>query len=158
VFITHLTYICNRLVTYITGNHLDMRARINIITLAVDNLERALKFYRDGLRFPTKGIVEGFSDHVLFEMENGLSLVLFLRSETAKLANQPEHQRSAAESVLSYFAASKEEVEDILARVRSAGGSLPRPPEDQPWGYTAYFQDPDGHLWEILYGPSFSVS
>jgi catechol 2,3-dioxygenase-like lactoylglutathione lyase family enzyme len=91
-----------------------MRARINIITLAVDDLEKALRFYRDGLGLPTKGIAEGFSDHVLFEMENDLSLVLFLRSETAKLANQPVSQRSAAESILSYFASSKEEVNDIL--------------------------------------------
>jgi uncharacterized protein len=135
-----------------------MRARINIVTLAVDDLEKALKFYRDGLGLPTKGIAEGFSDHVLFEMENDLSLVLFLRSETARLANQPVTQRSAAESILSYFASSKEEVNDIIKRVQAAGGSLPGAPEDHPWGYTAYFQDPDGHIWEVLYRRSFSGS
>jgi predicted lactoylglutathione lyase len=135
-----------------------MKPRINIITLAVDDLERALRFYRDGLGLPTKGIIEGFSDHVVFDMENGLSFVLFLRSETAKLAHQPVSQRSAAESILSYFASSREEADDILKRVKAAGGSFPKEPEDLPWGYTAYFQDPDGHIWEVLHGPSFSGS
>jgi predicted lactoylglutathione lyase len=135
-----------------------MRARINIITLAVDDLEKSMQFYRDGLGLPTKGIQEGFSDHVLFEMENGLSFVLFLRSETAKLANQPVTQKSSAESILSYFASSKQEINDILKRVEAAGGSMRGVPEDNPWGYTAYFQDPDGHIWELLYSPAVAAS
>jgi uncharacterized protein len=133
-----------------------MKARIGIITLAVQDLEVALRFYRDVLGFPTAGIVEGISDHVLFEMENGMSLVLFLRSELASLVNEPVLQRSASEIVLSYFASSRDEVNDILTRVEKGGGTFPRAPEDQPWGYSAYFQDPDRHVWEILYGPSFS--
>jgi uncharacterized protein len=133
-----------------------MRPRIGIITLAVNNLQIALQFYRDGLGLSTKGIAAGISDHVLFEMENGLSLVLFLRSEIAHLVGEPPTQSSASEVILSYFASSRKEVDDILNRVKVAGGSFPGDPEEKPWGYSAYFQDPDGHVWEVLYGPSFS--
>ena len=63
-----------------------MKPRINIITLAVSDLQRSLAFYRDGLGLPTKGIADGISDHVLFDLEGGLSLVLFLETEIEKLS------------------------------------------------------------------------
>lgn len=131
-----------------------MKPRISIITLAVDDLERSLRFYRDGLGLPTKGIVEGFDDHVLFEMQEGLSLVLYLRKEVDKISGQTNDIRSSSECILSYAATSREEVEKTIDRAVSAGGSLCGKPEEQPWGYFAYFKDPDGHIWEVLTGPA----
>ena len=132
-----------------------MQPRINIITLAVDDLDRSLRFYRDGLGLPAKGIIEGFSDHVLFEMQGGLSLVLYLRSEVNKITGQAETLKSPAACILSYAATSKEEVDDILQRAKAAGGTLTGSTEEQIWGYFGYFKDPDGHLWEIIWNPAF---
>jgi predicted lactoylglutathione lyase len=129
-----------------------MKPRISIITLAVDDLERSLRFYRDGLGLPTKGIIEGFDDHVLFEMQEGLSLVLYMRKEIDEISGQANGIKSSSECILSYAATTKEEVENILNLVISAGGSLCGKPKEQPWAYFAYFKDPDGHLWEIIPG------
>lgn len=130
-----------------------MQPRINIITLAVKDLETSLAFYRDGLGLPTKGLSEGFSDHVLFELEGGLSLVLFLQSEVEKLSGNSSV--ASGECILSHAATSKEEVNNILQKVKAAGGTLIGEPKDEPWGYFGYFKDPDGHLWEILWNPAF---
>jgi len=131
-----------------------MKPHISIITLAVDDLERSLKFYRDGLGLFTKGITEGFDDHVLFELQEGLSLVLFLRSEVEKLSGEFSGTKSSSECILSHAASSKAEVDEILARAIAAGATPCGKPEQQPWGYFAYFKDPDGHLWEIIAAPA----
>jgi predicted lactoylglutathione lyase len=131
-----------------------MKPRISIITLAVENLQRSLIFYSDGLGFPTRGIVEGFEDHVLFDLQDGLSLVLFLRTEIEKLAEQHHGNKSSSECILSYAASSKEEVDEILANAIVAGATPCGKPEQQPWGYFCYFKDPDGHLWEIITAPA----
>lgn len=130
-----------------------MKPRISIITLAVSDLQRSLHFYKEGLGLPTKGITEGFEDHVLFEMQEGLSLVLYLRSEVNKISG--DHDRQSSSSViLSYAAKDAEEVRQVLEQAQKAGAVLCGTPQQQPWGYFAYFKDPDGHLWEVMCGPA----
>ncbi|SOC42693.1 VOC family protein [Ureibacillus acetophenoni] len=127
-----------------------MKPRINIITLAVENLEKSITFYKDGLGLPTEGLVDG-ADHVIFEMEGNLSLVLFLRSELEELNLSNSTERSS-EVILSNSAESKEEVDSILRNVTKYGGTiLPNQPKDYDWGYSAHFKDLDGHVWEIVY-------
>ena len=130
-----------------------MKPRINVITLAVADLQRSLAFYKDGLGLPTQGIVEGYEDHILFELEDGLSLVLFLRSELVRITGQTNGVHGPAEFILSYAAESREEVETILRRAETAGGTLQIVPKEESWGYYGYFKDPDGHLWEVVWNP-----
>jgi predicted lactoylglutathione lyase len=128
-----------------------MKPRISIITLAVADLERSLLFYRDGLGLPTQGIQEGYDDHVLFELENDLSLVIFLRTELTKITGQTNGVHGSTEFILSHPAESKEEVDAILTKAVAAGGTLLAATKEESWGYYGYFKDPDGHHWEIVW-------
>lgn len=134
-----------------------MKPRVDIITLAVDNLETSLAFYRDGLGLPTQGILDG-EDHVAFELDGGITLVLYPRTELARMSNETGEVKSSVEFILSHAASSREEVDTILGRARSAGATIPAQPQEEPWGYSGYFKDPDGHLWEILWGYAFESS
>ncbi len=128
-----------------------MKPKINIITLAVDDLAKSAVFYRDGLGLQTQGII-GEGDHILFEMQDNLSLVLYSRSELDVLAYQSNTSKKSSEFILSIAADSEEEVDSILKRAIIAGGTLlPNQPKEFEWGYTGHFQDPDGHTWEIVY-------
>lgn len=126
-----------------------MRPKINIITLMVADLKKSLEFYRDGLGLPTLGIVSGYEDHVLFEMENGLSLVLF---------QSDDYDQDYSGLVLSHAAASKEEVISILNLAQKAGGKITNEPTQELWGYYGSFTDPDGHEWEIMWNPQFELN
>jgi len=124
-----------------------MKPKINIITLAVDDLEKSIAFYKDGLGFPMEAFVEG-ADHIIFGMEGDLSLVLYLRSELEELNSVSK----SSEVILSCTVESKEEVDSILTTVKEFGGSiLPDQPQEYDWGYSGHFKDPDGHIWEIVY-------
>jgi predicted lactoylglutathione lyase len=128
-----------------------MKPKINIITLAVDDLAKSAVFYKDVLDLPTQGIIDG-GDHILFEMQDNLSLVLYSRSELDVLAHQSNTTKKSSEFILSIAADSEEEVDSILKRAITAGGSLlPNQPKEFEWGYSGHFQDPDGHTWEIVY-------
>jgi catechol 2,3-dioxygenase-like lactoylglutathione lyase family enzyme len=140
-----------------------MKPRVNVITIAVDDLERSLAFYRDGLGLPTKGIIatqfkgtktEPAGAVVFFELQGGLLLALYPRKELAKDARVPAAASSSLEFSLGYLAGSRQEVDDLLASAEAAGGSITDQPHDRPWGiYSGYFQDLDGHLWEIIWNP-----
>jgi uncharacterized protein len=140
-----------------------MKARIHVITLAVADLERALTFYRDGLGLESRGIVgtEWVGDDTnpdgaiaLFNLEDGLMLSLYPRTELAKDANIPLGPPKSGEFSIGHAVANRDEVDALLSRAQAAGATLTDQPHDRPWGiYSGYFRDLDGHLWEILWNP-----
>lgn len=124
-----------------------MKPNVSIITLAVDDLDRSLAFYQDGIGLG-KGIHGG--DHILFELQGELSLTLFMRSEFNKFAGQDNHSRIDSSISLSCQAENKKEIDELLQKAVQAGGSITSQTQKHEWGYNAYFKDPDGHLWEIV--------
>lgn len=140
---------------------IEMKPRITLITLGVDDLERSLRFYRDGLGFKTEGIVGTEFEHgavVFFDLENGLRLALYSRKEIAWDANIPEGPKSATELTIGHNVGSREEVDAAMELAKKAGAVIVKPARDTFWGgYAGYFADPDGHLWEIAWNPSFKV-
>jgi uncharacterized protein len=138
-----------------------MNQRINILTLGVNDLKAAMKFYRDGLGWKTKGIVATEYENgaiVIFDLENGMKLSLYERKNLAwdcTLALQPE---SATEFSLEYFVNSEKQVRALMEDAEKAGARIVKPTQKTFWGgYGGYFQDPDGHLWEIGYNPAWRV-
>jgi uncharacterized protein len=140
-----------------------MEPRINVITLAVGNLERSLAFYREGLGLPSAGVIgsEFVGDDenaagavAMFELNGGLILALYPRSELAKDANLALGEPRPGAFSLGHLVTSKDEVDTALARAQAAGAVLTGPAHDRPWGiYSGYFRDLDGHLWEIIWNP-----
>jgi catechol 2,3-dioxygenase-like lactoylglutathione lyase family enzyme len=138
-----------------------MRAQIFFITLAVDDLDRALSFYRDGLGWPTEGVVGGeFHDEVtgadgtiaFVTLEGGQKLGLYERTNLAKDASLPLGPPSSTEFSLGIPATSREEVDGLLDQAARAGGTLTAPAHLRPFGvYSGYFTDPDGHLFEVAW-------
>jgi len=139
-----------------------MEPRLNVVTLAVDDLDRALVFYRDGLGLQTNGVVASdLVDEktgaagaiVVFELENSLLLALYPRTELAKDAATAAGAPQSGEFSLGQLVASRADVDRILEQA-AAAGAVVTPPHDRPWGiYSGYFRDPDGHLWEIIWNP-----
>ncbi len=134
-----------------------MKPHITLITLGVDDLERALRFYRDGLGLPTAGIVgQAFENGsvVFIPLQSGLGLALFDRRHLAHDAQLPVGPRSPGEFSLAHNVSSEDEVDAVLAQAAAAGAVLTKPAGKTFWGgYAGYFQDPDGHLWEVAHNP-----
>jgi uncharacterized protein len=147
------------------GGEDSMEARINVITLGVNNLEKSLTFYKEGLGLPSKGIVgtefKGDDKHpsgavAFFELQGGLILALYPRVELAKDANLTAGTPDAVAFSIGYAVRNREEVDALLTLAEAAGATITDKPHDRPWGiYSGYFQDLDGHLWEIIWNPSF---
>jgi catechol 2,3-dioxygenase-like lactoylglutathione lyase family enzyme len=143
-----------------------MKPQVNVITIAVKDLKRSLRFYRDGLGFPTNGVVgtefKGSKDQpagavVMFELSGNLILALYPRTELAKDANEQVGLKSGTEFSLGYIAESKRKVDDTLKQAKKAGAVITDAAHERPWGiYSGYFKDPDGHLWEVIYNSSLS--
>ena len=142
-----------------------MRAKINAITLAVADLEAALRFYRDGLGLTeTRGIVgtefTGDAENpdgsvVMFTLDEGLVLSLYPETELAKDAHLPRGDVEGHGFSLGHFVDSREDVDALLAAAAAAGGRVTGPAHERPWGiYSGYFADLDGHLWEVVYFPA----
>jgi catechol 2,3-dioxygenase-like lactoylglutathione lyase family enzyme len=137
-----------------------MQPRINAITLAVADLERALAFYRDGLGLESPGIIgtefEGDENSpagavAMFNLQSDLLLALYPRSELAKDANIPLGPPKTGEFSIGHSVATRAEVDALLSAAEAAGAILTDRAHERPWGiYSGYFRDPDGHLWEIL--------
>lgn len=138
-----------------------MRPRINVLTIGVDDLERAVRFYRDGLGLPTKGI-EGqqfeFGAVAFFDLENGLKLALYPRKSLAHDATIPQTSANPTEFSLGYLVNSKDEVDEVMKQAGKAGARIVKTAQKTFWGgYSGYFQDPDGHLWEVAWNPAWKV-
>jgi catechol 2,3-dioxygenase-like lactoylglutathione lyase family enzyme len=146
---------------------IEMQARIHVITLAVSDLEAALAFYRDGLGLDSRGVIgtEFTGDETnpagaaaMFQLEGGLILALYPRSELAKDANIPLGDPKTGEFSIGHAVASRAEVDALLARASGAGATLTVLGHDRPWGiYAGYFRDLDGHLWEVMWNPRLDL-
>lgn len=136
-----------------------MKAQINVITLAVDDLERSLAFYREGLGLQTEGIVGSeFEDGavVFFKMNAGLTLALYPKTALAKDAGLPKGDPGAPQFSLGHLVDSRQEVDAVMDQALAAGATIADPARDRFWGgYSGYFQDPDGHLWEVAWNPGW---
>lgn len=136
-----------------------MQARVTVITLGVDDLERSLRFYRDGLGFPTEGIVGGEFEYgavVFIQLQPGLRLALWPRASIARDTGLAAGPASATELTLGHNVGSQAEVDAVMARARAAGANIVKAAHDTFWGgYSGYFQDPDGHLWEVVWNPQW---
>ena len=134
-----------------------MDPRVTVITLGVDDLERALRFYRDGLGLPTPGIVGTEFEHgavVFIELQAGVRLALWPRASIAHDSGLPVTARSATELTLGNNVRSREEVDVVMAQAEKAGATIVKRAHETFWGgYAGYFQDPDGHLWEVVWNP-----
>jgi uncharacterized protein len=132
-----------------------MQPSVTLITLGVDDLEKALRFYRDGLGFPTEGIVGQQFEHgavAFFQLQSGLRLALWPRKSIAHDTGLSVAARSPTDFTLAHNVRSKDEVDAVMAQVKAAGATIIKPAHQTFWGgYTGYFQDPDGHLWEVAF-------
>ncbi len=134
-----------------------MEARFAVLTLGVDDLEQSFRFYHDGLGFPSKGILGKEFEHgevAFFEMKNGTTLALYSRANLALDANVSPGARSSTEFSIGYNVKEQKEVDSVLEQAHRAGARIVKHAQKAFWGgYHGYFEDPDGHLWEILWSP-----
>jgi uncharacterized protein len=138
-----------------------MRPRIKVITLGVSDLQRSLTFYRDGMGLATQGIIgTEFEDGavVFFNMNDDLILALYPKVALAKDAKLSASAPSPTEFSLGHIVKSKHEVDALMRQAEKAGAKITDPAHDRFWGgYSGYFQDLDGHLWEIAWNPQWEV-
>jgi uncharacterized protein len=134
---------------------------MTVLTLGVEDLKKSVQFYRDGLGFPTQGIVgeeyegEGVA---FFNLQNGMLLALWPRRSIAEDAGLPLHPPSATEFTIGYNVNRKEDVDRVMEEAKNAGATIVKNAAETFWGgYSGYFQDPDGHLWEAVWNPDLKV-
>ena len=131
-----------------------MEPRISIITLGVSDLTKSVEFYRDGLGLPLR---PGPEEIAFFETK-GTWLALYPRESLANDTGLPAEGTGFSGVTLAHNVRSKMEVDALLAQAATVGGTLVKPAQDADWGgYSGYFADPDGHLWEVAWNPYFWV-
>lgn len=134
-----------------------MKPRISVITLGVDDLERSVAFYRDGLGLSTAGIVGAEHEHgaeAFFDLQQGLKLAVWPRRSLAHDSGLMVRAPSATDFSLGHNVSSKAEVDLVMEQAMVAGATVVKAAQDTFWGgYAGYFQDLDGHLWEVVYNP-----
>jgi uncharacterized glyoxalase superfamily protein PhnB len=137
-----------------------MQARITVITLGVDDLERSLAFYREGLGLPSEGIVGREFAHgavAFIQMQSGMRLALWPRTSIAHDTGLPLSAGASTNMTLGHNVGTKVEVDAVMQQAQSAGATIVKPAQDTFWGgYAGYFQDPDGHLWEVVWNPQWT--
>lgn len=138
-----------------------MKPRITMITLGVDDLERSLRFYRDGLGLPTEGIIGTEFEQgavVFFDLQAGIKLALWPRKSIAHDTGLAWSVPCPTECMLAHNVASRDAVDVVMGEAERAGAGIVKPAQDTFWGgYAGYFQDPDGHVWEVAWNPLFTV-
>jgi catechol 2,3-dioxygenase-like lactoylglutathione lyase family enzyme len=139
-----------------------MKPRITVITLGVDDLERAVRFYRDGLGLQTQGIIGTEFPHgavAFFDLQAGLKLALWPRASIAHDSGLSVTPSSPTECTIGHNVGSKEEVDTVIAQAEAADATIVKTAHDTFWGgYAGYFQDPDRHLWEVVWNPQFDLA
>ena len=138
-----------------------MKPRITVLTLGVSDLEKSLAFYRDGLGLPTEGIVGREYEYgagAFFNLQNGLMLALWPRTSIARDSGLSLQPPSATEFTIGHNVGSEEEVDAVMEHAKRAGAKIVKPAGETFWGgYAGYFQDPDDHLWEIVWNPQVAI-
>ncbi len=131
-----------------------MEPRITIVTLGIRDLEASIRFYRDGLQLPVR---EQYPDAVFFRL-GGVTLGPYARHLLAKDANVSAEGIGFEGVTLAHNVRSRTDVQRVLDEAAVAGGSIVQPPRVAAWGgYSGYFADPDGHLWEVACTPDGSI-
>jgi uncharacterized glyoxalase superfamily protein PhnB len=137
-----------------------MNPHITLLTLGVDDLERAVAFYRDGLGFSTKGIIGTEFENgavAFFNLQSGLKLALWPRKSLSVDSGLPLQASSAIEFSIGHNVSSQQEVDAVMRQAEQAGAKVVKLAQSTFYGgYAGYFQDPDGHLWEVAFNPGFA--
>lgn len=136
-----------------------MNPRITVITPGVEDLERSLSFYREGLGFETEGIIGQefeFGAVVFIQLQNDLRLALWpcksIASDTGLKLSAP----SSTEMTIGHNVSTRDEVDSVMAKAKFAGAKIVKPAHETFWGgYSGYFLDPDGHMWEVVFNPQW---
>ncbi|EKR71227.1 VOC family protein [Leptospira noguchii] len=129
-----------------------MQPRMNLITLGVRDLEKAVHFYEQGLGFPKMK----FEGNVAFFMLNGTWLALYPWEELAADAGVSAEGDGFRGFTIAYNGQSKEEVDQVIAKAEKVGAKIVKRPQNVFWGgYSGYFQDPEGFYWEVAWNPGF---
>jgi len=132
-----------------------MRQKLNLITLGVDNFEKALNFYEKGLGW--KRSDKSMDELALFPL-GGITLALYPRQELADDTTLEYIPSQFSGLTLSYNAKSEKEVDEVLAKIATLGGTIIKPAQKVFWGgYSGYFKDLDGHLFEVAYNPFWEL-
>jgi hypothetical protein len=138
-----------------------VKPRITVLTLGVDDLEASLRFYRDGLGLPTQGIIGREFEYgavAFFDLRDGLKLAVWPRSSIARDSGLPVRAPSATELTIGHNVNSKDEVDAVMEQASRAGARIVKAAQETFWGgYAGYFQDPDDHLWEVAWNPQLEV-
>jgi uncharacterized protein len=139
-----------------------MKPRVTVITACVDDLERSLKFYRDGLGLKTEGIIGQEFEHgavAFFDLQAGLKLAIWPRKSLAHDSGLAPGNPCATEFSLGHNVSSRTEVDAVMEQAKRAGAVIVKPAQDTFWGgYAGYFQDPDQHLWEVVWNPQWLLA
>ncbi len=139
-----------------------MKPRITVLTLGVSDLERSLAFYRDGLGLPTDGIVGREFEYgavAFFKLQPGLLLALWPRASIARDSGLAVQPPSVTDFTIGHNVGSTAEVDAVMERAARAGATIVKAAGDTFWGgYAGYFQDPDGHLWEVAWNPQVAIA
>lgn len=134
-----------------------MKPRVSVLTIGVDDLDRALRFYRDGLGLQTDGIVGAefeFGAVAFFPLQSGLQLALWSRKSIAHDSGLSVSAPSPTDVTIGHNVSSKAEVDAVMKQAGAAGATIVKPAQDTFWGgYAGYFLDPDRHLWEVVWNP-----
>jgi catechol 2,3-dioxygenase-like lactoylglutathione lyase family enzyme len=129
--------------------------RLSLVTLGVADLARARRFYEDGLGWKRGNTEEG----IAFYQMPGAILALWSRPSLAEDAGVTDSGARFSGMVLAYNARSRAEVDAVLVEAVAAGGVLRKPAHETFWGgYSGYFADPDGHLWEVAHNPFWPIA
>jgi catechol 2,3-dioxygenase-like lactoylglutathione lyase family enzyme len=134
-----------------------MKPRITVITIGVDDLERSLRFYRDGLGLKTEGIIGEEFEYgavAFFDLQAGLKLAIWPRKSISHDSGLSIRSPSPTEFTLGHNVSSKAQVDAVMEQAKNAGAVIVKPAQETFWGgYAGYFQDPDRHLWEVVWNP-----
>ncbi|MDG6923075.1 MAG: VOC family protein [Nitrososphaerota archaeon] len=137
-----------------------MKPRISVLTIGVNDLAESMRFYK-GLGLETEGIVGKEFERgavVFFNLKGGLILALYPRKDIAWDAKVPLDSPSATEFTIGHNVTNKEEVDVVMRQAEDAGAKIVKPQQNTFWGgYAGYFQDPNGHLWEVAWNPQLKL-